>query len=141
MRKVLTATVFAAITGASALGFGATTAPSATTRACADHGGYTAPSGWKVGTHGDLGRDGVDACSDDGGLDGVVRAGIGKDGAGNDSAYVAVDTEGTTDDYVYATTGENQGIYCGAGRYDEPAGFDPELDDPQTRDAKRTDDC
>lgn len=136
MRKIVMATVLTAIVGASSLGYAGTTAPSGDARACSDHGGYTAPSGWKAGTWSDLGRDGVEACSDDGGLDGSVRAGVG-----NGSAYAAVDAEGAADDYVYVTTGEHAGAYCGKGRYDEPAGFDATRDDPQTRDAKRTDHC
>lgn len=127
------AAALTAIVGASTVGLAATTGSG---RTCPDHGDYTSPTGWKAGTQQDLGRDGVEACSDDGGLDGTVRA-----GAGNGSAYVAVDLEGPADDYLYATTGDDAGVYCGKGRYDEPPGFDAAVDDPQTRDAKRTDAC
>jgi hypothetical protein len=128
MRKILMATALTAIVGATSMGVAAEGG-----RACDDHGNYTAATGWKIGTWSDLGRDGVEACSDDAG---VVRA-----GRGGDSAYVAVDTDGGTEDYVYVTTGEHAGIYCGKGDYDRPAGFDPELDAPESRDAKRTDAC
>lgn len=137
MRKILMATVLTAIVGTSSLGFAAgTPAASDGPRTCSDHGGYTAVTGWNAGTWQDLGRDGVEACSNDGGVDGALRAGYGQG-----SAYAAVDIDGSKDDYVYVTTGENLGAYCGKGRYDEPAGFDEELDAPETRDRKRTDSC
>lgn len=132
MRKILMATALTAIVGASSLGV-ASGLPAGGGRACADHGNYTAATGWKIGTWSDLSRDGVEACSDEAG---VVRA-----GQGNGSAYAAVDSDGTADDYIYVTTGEHAGVYCGEGSYDEPAGFDPELDAPESRDAKRTDSC